>query len=77
MTPHIGYVLKRFPRILVPELNMGQLSWLMRAKFLIDARGLNKIQGQPFKVTEICAAVDALLERGAAADQRRERAINE
>ena len=46
-------VLKRFKKILVPELNTGQLSWLLRAKYLAPAQGLNKVQGKPFLVSEI------------------------
>ncbi len=53
-------VLKRFKKVLVPELNSGQLCWLLRAKYLVPAEGLNKIQGKPFLVSEIeAAAVDA------------------
>jgi len=46
-------VLKRYKKVLVPEMNMGQLLMVLRAKYLIDARGLNKIQGKPFKQEEI------------------------
>ena len=50
-------VLKRFKKILVPELNTGQLCWLLRAKYLVPANGLNKVQGRPFLVSEIEAAI--------------------
>jgi 2-oxoglutarate ferredoxin oxidoreductase subunit alpha len=50
---NLGDVLKRYKKVLVPELNMGQLSWLLRAKFLVNAIGLNKIQGRPFKQSEL------------------------
>ncbi len=50
-------VLKRFPNILVPELNSGQLLWLLRAKYLVPARGLNKVQGRPFLISEIETAI--------------------
>ena len=46
---NLGEVLKRYKRVLVPELNMGQLLWVLRAKYLVNAVGLNKIQGRPFK----------------------------
>jgi 2-oxoglutarate ferredoxin oxidoreductase subunit alpha len=46
-------VLKRYRKVLVPELNGGQLRWLLRAKYLVDAEGLNKVQGRPFLVSEI------------------------
>jgi 2-oxoglutarate ferredoxin oxidoreductase subunit alpha len=50
---NLGEVLRRYPRVLVPELNRGQLRHLLRAEFLIDAVGLNKVQGMPFKTLEI------------------------
>jgi 2-oxoglutarate/2-oxoacid ferredoxin oxidoreductase subunit alpha len=50
---NLGEVLQRYKKVLVPELNMGQLSWLLRAKFLVNAIGLNKIQGRPFKQSEL------------------------
>jgi 2-oxoglutarate ferredoxin oxidoreductase subunit alpha len=46
-------ILKRYKKILVPELNSGQLRLLLRSYFLVDAVGLNKIQGRPFLVSEI------------------------
>ena len=49
-------------RVLVPEMNLGQLIRLIRAEYLIDAVGLNKIQGRPFKVSEIVARARKLLE---------------
>ena len=54
-------VLKRFKKILVPELNSGQLCWLLRAKYLAPAEGLNKVQGKPFLVSEIEAAIEKAL----------------
>ena len=48
--------------MLVPELNLGQLVKLIRAKYLIDARPYNKIQGQPFKESEIVQAIKQQLE---------------
>ena len=56
-----GDVLKRYKQILVPELNGGQLRMLLRAKYLVDAQGLNKIQGKPFLVSEIESAMYELL----------------
>jgi 2-oxoglutarate ferredoxin oxidoreductase subunit alpha len=50
---NLGDVLKRYKKVLVPELNMGQLLWVLRAKFLVDAVGLNKVQGRPFKQSEL------------------------
>jgi len=56
-----GDVLKRFKKVLVAELNAGQLRWLLRAQFLVDAIGLNKVQGRPFLVSEIEEKIDAML----------------
>jgi 2-oxoglutarate ferredoxin oxidoreductase subunit alpha len=50
---NLGEVLKRYKKVLVPELNLGQLIWVLRAKYLVDAIGLNKIQGRPFKQAEL------------------------
>ena len=48
-----GDVLRRFPRVLVPEMNNGQLVRLLRAEFLVDAKSYTKIQGLPFRAAEI------------------------
>jgi 2-oxoglutarate ferredoxin oxidoreductase subunit alpha len=61
MPSNLGDLLKRFKKVLVPELNTGQLRLLVRAKHLVDARGLNKIQGKPFLVEEIEKAIDLML----------------
>jgi 2-oxoglutarate ferredoxin oxidoreductase subunit alpha len=45
----------------VPELNLGQLLLVIRARYLVDAVGLNKVQGKPFRVTEIVQAIEGLL----------------
>ncbi len=58
---NLGEILKRFKKILVPEMNMGQLVLLLRAKYLVDAQGLNKIQGKPFKQSEIERKIEELL----------------
>jgi len=53
LPPDLGGILKGFRRVLVPEMNLGQLRMILRATYLVDVVGLNKIQGQPFKVAEI------------------------
>jgi 2-oxoglutarate ferredoxin oxidoreductase subunit alpha len=58
---NLGDVLQRFDRILVPELNTGQLVRLLRAEFLVAAESLTKLQGQPFKVSELREAVEQRL----------------
>ncbi len=59
---NLGELLKSFDRVLVPEMNTGQLVTLLRAQFLIDAEGLNKVTGKPFKISEIESAIRARLE---------------
>ncbi len=58
---NVGEVLKRYKKVLVPELNMGQLLLLLRAKYLVDAVGLNKIQGRPFKQSELEQKIEEML----------------
>lgn len=62
LPPDLGEVLSRFDRVLVPEMNMGQLRQILRAEYLVDVVGLNKIQGRPFKVSEITAKISRMLE---------------
>jgi len=57
----LGQVLSRFKQVLVPELNTGQLRLLIRSRYLVDARGLCKVQGRPFLVDEIEQAIDLML----------------
>ncbi len=59
---NLGEVLGRYRQVLVPEMNMGQLLMVLRAKFLVDAQGFNKIQGRPFKQSEIEAKIEEILE---------------
>jgi 2-oxoglutarate ferredoxin oxidoreductase subunit alpha len=54
-------VLRSYKRVLVPEVNLGQLSMLLRAKFLIDIAGYNKVRGKPFRIIEIKQAAEELL----------------
>jgi 2-oxoglutarate ferredoxin oxidoreductase subunit alpha len=58
---NLAQIFKRYKKILVPELNMGQLLWLLRAKYLVDAIGLNKIQGRPFKQAELEQKIEEVL----------------
>jgi len=62
LEPGLEPLLERFKHVLVAELNSGQLRTVLRANYLVDAIGLNKIQGQPFKVKEVVDAVNGLLE---------------
>jgi 2-oxoglutarate ferredoxin oxidoreductase subunit alpha len=61
LPPDLGEVLKGFERVIIPELNLGQLRRIIRDKFLIDAIGVNKVQGLPFTPEEIINEVEKLL----------------
>ncbi len=58
----LGELMKSFKHILIPELNLGQLRMLLRAKYLVDAKGLSKVRGQPFTISEIVRTATAVLE---------------
>lgn len=60
---NLGDLLGKFDRILVPEMNNGQLVTLLRAQFLLPAEGLNQISGKPFKISSIEAAIREQLEK--------------
>jgi 2-oxoglutarate ferredoxin oxidoreductase subunit alpha len=53
MPQNLGDLLHRYEKVLIPELNTGQLRKVIRAEYLVDAKGLNKIAGEPFKISEI------------------------
>ncbi|MBM3286849.1 MAG: 2-oxoacid:acceptor oxidoreductase subunit alpha [Candidatus Eisenbacteria bacterium] len=63
---NLGEILGRFERILVPELNSGQLRWIIRARYLVDAVGLNKVQGRPFTEGEIVTKIEEITGRSRA-----------
>lgn len=58
---NLGEVLSKFKKVLIPELNLGQLRKIIRAEYLVDAIGMNKVQGLPFKASEIERKVMELL----------------
>ena len=58
---NLGDLLKAYEKILVPEMNTGQLKTVLRDQYLVDARPLNKVSGQPFRIAEIEAAIEGLL----------------
>jgi len=59
---NLGEVMARYKNVLVPEMNMGQLILVLRAKYLVDAQGFNKIQGRPFKQSEIESKIEEILD---------------
>ena len=56
----LGGLLKQYDTVLMPEMNLGQLIQIIRAEYLVDAIGLNKIQGQPFQVDEVLTKIRAV-----------------
>ncbi|WP_420846695.1 2-oxoacid:acceptor oxidoreductase subunit alpha [Nocardioides caldifontis] len=58
----LGEVLKRYDAVMVPEMNLGQLSLLLRAKFLVDVVGYNQVNGMPIKAADLAEAVTGLVE---------------
>ncbi len=59
---NLGDVLRAFDRVLVPEMNTGQLLQLIRAEYLVDAVGYNRVRGLPFRSSELAEAITALVE---------------
>jgi 2-oxoglutarate ferredoxin oxidoreductase subunit alpha len=59
---NLGDLLRSYDKILIPELNTGQLMKVIRAEFLIDAIGLNKVSGEPFKISEIMDKIQEMVE---------------
>jgi 2-oxoglutarate ferredoxin oxidoreductase subunit alpha len=62
---NLGDVLTAYRRVLIPEINMGQLRLLIRGRYLVDAVGLNRVRGKPFPVPEIEQAARLLLDEDA------------
>ena len=54
-------ILDRFDKVLIPELNMGQLLKIIRARYLVDASGLGKVQGQTFRVPDVESRIEEVL----------------
>jgi len=54
-------VIRSYKNVLIPELNLGQLSLIIRSKYLVDAISYNKIQGKPFKVVEVLNKINDVL----------------
>jgi 2-oxoglutarate ferredoxin oxidoreductase subunit alpha len=58
---NLGDVLRSYDKVLIPEMNLGQLRQLVRAEFLVDAQGFNRVRGKPFKASEIAEAIEGML----------------
>ncbi len=59
---NLGEILHRYPKVVVPEMNMGQLSRLLRAEYLVDAKSVSKVKGLPFTAGELEAAILGVLD---------------
>ncbi len=57
-----GEVVRSYEKVLMPEINLGQLKMLIRAEFLVDAVGYNKVRGRPFRAAELADAITALVD---------------
>jgi 2-oxoglutarate ferredoxin oxidoreductase subunit alpha len=58
---NLGDVLKRYDKVVIPEMNLGQMRMLLRAKYLVDIIGLNKVSGRPFTIAEIESKITELV----------------
>jgi 2-oxoglutarate ferredoxin oxidoreductase subunit alpha len=58
----LGDVLRRYDAVLVPEMNLGQLSLLLRAEYLVDVVGYNQVRGLPLRAAELAEAITGLIE---------------
>jgi 2-oxoglutarate/2-oxoacid ferredoxin oxidoreductase subunit alpha len=61
MPRNLGDLLHSYDQVIVPEMNTGQLKTVLRDQFLVDAKPLNKVSGQPFRIAEIEAAIEGAL----------------
>jgi len=64
MPRNLGDLLRGYEQILVPEMNTGQLKTVLRDQYLVDAKPLNKVSGQPFRIAEIEEAIEEAFIRG-------------
>ncbi len=66
LPPNLGEVVKSFPKVVVPENNLGQLLKVIRAEYLVDAKGVNSVEGRPFRASDLEEAfLEVLGERAA------------
>ena len=62
LPPDLGHILREYRRVLVPEINSGQLVRVLRAEYLVDAVGFNRVRGLPLATEDICDTINQLLE---------------
>jgi 2-oxoglutarate/2-oxoacid ferredoxin oxidoreductase subunit alpha len=61
---NLGEVLRRYDKVLVPEINLGQLALLLRGKYLVDVISYNRVRGLPFRAAELTEAIEEVLAHG-------------
>jgi 2-oxoglutarate ferredoxin oxidoreductase subunit alpha len=59
----LGDVLRRYDRVVCPEMNLGQLALLLRAKYLVDVESHTQVRGLPFRAAELAAVVQDVIDR--------------
>ncbi len=59
--PNLGEVLRRYDKVLVPEINLGQLALLLRSRFLVDVISYNRVRGLPFRAAELAEAIEEVI----------------
>jgi 2-oxoglutarate ferredoxin oxidoreductase subunit alpha len=64
--PDLGEVLARYDRVICPEMNLGQLALLLRAKYLVDVQSHTQVRGLPFRAAELAAVIQEVIDRTAA-----------
>jgi 2-oxoglutarate/2-oxoacid ferredoxin oxidoreductase subunit alpha len=60
--PNLGEVLRRYDKVLVPEINLGQLALLLRGRFLVDVISYNRVRGLPFQAAELAGVIEEVIE---------------
>ena len=66
MPANLGDVLSRYERVVIPEMNLGQLAMILRATYLVDAISYTKVAGLPFKAEELQGVFTDIIEGGGA-----------
>jgi 2-oxoglutarate ferredoxin oxidoreductase subunit alpha len=62
--PNLGEVLRRYDKVLLPEINLGQLALLLRGRFLVDVISYNRVRGLPFRAAELAGAIEDVISHG-------------
>ena len=59
--PNLGEVLRRYDKVLVPEINLGQLALLLRGRYLVDVISYNRVRGLPFQAAELVGVIEDVI----------------